>query len=126
MARRGRLVAVEHGDFRALFGKGLGGRGPDARAAAGDCGHLTGQRLFRPPCRKFGLLQRPQYSTSNLIFFRDRATASIDAFGIRHHLDRVLRDVGGDGLRPWTRHRGPEQADARHQNHARERIKFLF
>ena len=48
-----------------------------------------------------------------------------DRFGVGDHLDRVLGDVGGDGgvLGGGAE---AEQADARHQDHARQRIEFLL
>ena len=63
-----------------------------------------------------------QYSTSNMIGFADGLVGA-DGFGIGDDLDRVLGDVGGDG-RVLGGGAEAEEADARHQHHARQRIEF--
>ena len=116
------LVAVEHGHFRALFGKRFGGRRADARAAAGDDRDLARQRLLGG-LAELGLFQRPIFDVE-LVFLGNRLIAA-HAFGGAHRLDRVFGDVGGDG-RILRRCAEAEQADARHQHHARVRIELLL
>ena len=57
--------------------------------------------------------------------FSEMQLVFADRFGVGDDLDRVLRDVGGDGgvLRGRAE---AEQADARHQDHARQRIELFL
>ena len=85
-------------------------------------GDLARQRLLRG-LAELGLFQRPIFDVE-LVFLRNRFVAA-HGFGRAHHLDRVLGDIGGN-RRILRRSAEAEQADARHQNHARVRIELLL
>ena len=65
---------------------------------------------------------RLQYSTSNRSASRQRLEAA-DRLGIGDDPHRVLGQVGGDG-RILGRGADAEQADARHQHHARHGVEL--
>ena len=93
IARRRIAIAVEHRDFRACARHRFRRRRTNARTAAGDDGDLSRQRLLRR-LAELGLFQRPVFDIEH-VGFGDRLIAA-HRFGIGDHLDRVLRDVGGD------------------------------
>ncbi len=115
-------VEIENGDFGTLGGEGFRRGGADARAAAGDNRHLTGQRLFRR-LAQLGLFQRPVFDLEHVEF--GNALIFADGFGIGDDVNGVFGNVGGDG-RILGRGAKAEHADARHQHDARQRIEFFF
>ena len=72
---------------------------------------------------QLGLFQRPVFDFEH-VEFADRLVFA-DGFGIGDHGDRVLGNVGGDGG-ILGGSADPEHAHARHQDHARQGIQFLF
>ena len=117
---RRRQIAIEHGHLRARARQRFRGGSPDARAAAGDDGHLPRQHLLGR-LAELRLFQRPVFHVEH-VGFGDRLIAA-DGFGIRDHFDRVLRDVGRDGG-IFRRSAETEQSHARHEDDARQRIEF--
>ena len=107
---------------RLLRPSRLRGCRADARAAAGDDRDLPRQHLLRG-LAELGLFQRPIFDIEH-VGFGDAAIFAM-RFRIGDDVDGVLRDVGGDG-RILRRCAKPEQAHARHQHHARQRIEFGF
>ena len=124
--RGGRLlrrlaVDVENGDSGAVGGKRLGRGGAD-RAGAGHDRHLPGQRLDHGAFQ-LGLFEAPIFEREQIALGQRLVAA--DGLGIGDHLDRVLGKIGGDrgilGRAPQA-----EQADARHEHHARAAVELGF
>ncbi len=118
---RGGLLGVEihHHHMGAVGGEQFGRRRANGAGAAGDQGHLAGQRL-RLVGGEFGLLQRPVFQFEQLAMGQRREAA--DGFGAAHCLDPHLADVGGD-LRVFQRAAVAEHAEPGHQRQPRHGIE---
>ena len=107
------------GDGSAVGGKRLGGGGAD-RAGAGHDRHLPGQRLDHGAFQ-LGLFEAPIFEREQIALGQRLVAA--DGLGIGDHLDGVLGEIGGDrgilGRAPQA-----EQADARHEHHARAAVEL--
>ncbi len=112
-------VDVEDRDGGAVGGKRLRGGGADG-AGAGHQRHLAGQRLDHGAFQ-LGLFEAPIFEREEIALGQRLVAA--DGFGVGDDLDRVLGEIGGDG---GVLRRAPktEQADARHQHHARHGIEL--
>ena len=95
------------------------GRKSDRTGGAGDDGDLARQRQLLGAA-ELGLLERPVFDVEQ-IGLRQRLEAA-DGFGVGDGRNRGLGEVGGD-LRVLLAAAEPEQADAGHQHHARQRIE---
>ena len=113
---RGALVDVEQRDFGAGRRERLGGGGADGAGRAGDDGDLAGQRHFLGAA-ELGLLQRPVFDVEHVGFGsgskRPIASASV--------MVAIAASARSAAMRAsFLRAAEPEQADARHQHHARQ------
>ena len=82
-------------------------------------GDLSGERQFLRAA-ELGLFERPVFAIEHVLF-ADRREAA-DRFGIGDALDRGFGEIGCDP-RVLLRAAEPEQAETRHQDHARRGIE---
>ena len=115
-------VAVEHRHFGALAREGGSGRRADAGGAAGD-DHDAPRQRFLGRGAELRLFQRPVLDVEDVGF--GNALVSAQPLGVGDHRHRRLGEVGRD-LGILRRVADAEQADTRHQRHARDRIEFLL
>ena len=87
-------IQVQYHHFGTLLSKGDGTGRADARTAAGDHGHLTGQRLFRR-LAQLGLFQRPIFHIEQIGFGQGGKLS--DRFRIGDGGHGIDGNVRGDG-----------------------------
>ena len=114
-----RFVDVEQRDFGAGRREGFGGGGADRAGRPGDRRDLPGERRFLGGA-ELCLFERPVFHIEH-VGFGNRLEPP-DRLRIRDGRDRGFGEIGGDP-RVLLGAAEAEQAEARHQHDARQRIE---